>query len=92
VFSKASVVNTQTGENFYYIDGKFVPSEVKTLTSEEMTILTCTAKKDMQIKQICDTFNISESTLKRKRVALLNKLDVKTMGAAIYKATALRII
>jgi DNA-binding CsgD family transcriptional regulator len=92
VFCKASVVNINTGENFYYIDDKFVPSEVKTLTPEEMTILTCAAKKDMQIKQICDEFGISESTLKRKRVALLNKLNVKTMGAAIYKATALRII
>ena len=91
VFCKAAIVNIQTGENYDFIDGKFILSETKTLTPDEITILTCTAK-DMPIKQICAQLNISESRLKRKRLVLFSKLNVKTIAAAVYKATALKIV
>ena len=91
MFCKATIVNIQTGENYDFIDGKFILSEAKTLTPDEITILTCTAK-DMPLKQICALLDISESRLKRKRLTLFNKLNVKTIAAAIYKATTLKIV
>jgi DNA-binding CsgD family transcriptional regulator len=89
--SKACIVNIRTGERFDFIDGKFVASTVTALTPEEITILTHTAK-DMPNKQIADALEISESNLKRKRLALFDKLGVKSPAAAIYKATMLKII
>ena len=91
VFCKATIVNIQSGENYDFIDDKFVLSEAKTLTPDEITILTCTAK-DMPLKQICALLDISESRLKRKKLTLFNKLNVRTISAAIYKATVLKIV
>jgi DNA-binding CsgD family transcriptional regulator len=89
--SKACIVNIRTGERFDFIDGKFVASTIATLTPEEIMILTHMAK-DMPNKQIAGALKISESNLKRKRLALFDKLGVKTPAAAIYKATMLKII
>jgi hypothetical protein len=91
IFCKAMITNTVTGENYDFVDGKFVLSEAKTLTPDEIAILTCAAK-DMPVKQICATLHIPESRLKRKRLILFNKLQVRTVAAAIYKATVLKII
>jgi DNA-binding CsgD family transcriptional regulator len=91
VFNKASIINIETGKTYDFINGEFTKSEIRVLTPDEITILTY-ATQDMQVKQICDVLHISESNLKRKRLALFDKLDVKTMSAAIYKATLLKLI
>jgi DNA-binding CsgD family transcriptional regulator len=90
-FSKARIVNIQTGEQFDYIDGKFIQSTITALDRDELAILAHTAK-DIPNKQIADLLKISESNLKRKRLSLFDKLGVKTPAAAVYKATMLKII
>jgi len=91
VFCKAKIVNIQTGENYEFIDGKFLPSDIKALDLEEIAILKSTAE-DIPIKQIAQRLKISESSLKRKRQLIFDKLDCKTMVSAIYKATSMKLI
>jgi DNA-binding NarL/FixJ family response regulator len=91
MFSKAHIANVQTGEQYDFIEGKFVPSIITSLTPDETTILLHMAK-DMQRKQIAESLNISESSIKKKKQILFDKLNVKTSAAAVYKATMLKII
>jgi DNA-binding CsgD family transcriptional regulator len=91
MFSKAHIANIQTGEQYDFIDGRFVPSIIAALSPDEVTILLHMAK-DMQRKQIADALNISESSIKKKKQLLFDKLNVKTSAAAVYKATMLKII
>ena len=91
MFSKARIVNIHTGKQYDFIDGSFVESVITALEPDEIAILTHLAK-DVPNKQIADILNISEANLKRKRLSLFDKLNVKTPAAAVYRATMLKII
>ena len=91
VFNKARAVNIETGKQYDYLNEKFVESTTTALDTDEKIILTQMAK-DMPNKQMADLLKISESSLKRKRLALFDKLEVKSPAAAVYKATLLNII
>jgi len=91
ILSKAKIVNIQTGESYDYIQGKFMLSDVKTLSCEEIMILRYSAK-EIPLKQIADMLKVSVSSLKRKRQQIFDKLESKTIASAIYKATMMKII
>jgi DNA-binding CsgD family transcriptional regulator len=88
---QAHIVNQQTSETYDFIDNKFVLSDVKALTLEEISILNYLTK-DMMTKQIVDLLDISESTIMRKKNIIFDKLGVKSSYAAIHKAAKLGII
>jgi DNA-binding NarL/FixJ family response regulator len=71
--------------------GTFVLSDVKDLTSEEMTILRLMAKGKSG-KEICDSIKASDSGLKRKKQTIYTKLDVNNSNGALHKARLLGII
>lgn len=91
VINKANIVNFKTGEQFDYVDGKFVSAIAKSLTADEVAILSHMAK-DLQRKEIADTLKISEGSIKKKKQTLFEKLNVKTSTAAVYKATVMKLI
>jgi DNA-binding CsgD family transcriptional regulator len=91
IHSKASIVNYKTGEQFEYIDGKFLPTVAKSLTTDEIAILSHMAK-DLQRKEIAEMLKVSEASIKKKKQTLFNKLNVKTSTAAVYKATVMKLI
>ena len=88
---KATIDNFKTGEKFEYINGEFVPSEIKALTNEEISILKWIAG-GISGKNMCDLLNISERSLRRREQNAFSKLNANTPAAAVYKAVSLGII
>jgi DNA-binding CsgD family transcriptional regulator len=89
--SKANIVNFKTGETYNFMDGRFVRSDIRALTPDEIAILNYLAK-DMLTKQIAILLQVSESTVIRKKQDIFEKLGVRTSIAAVHKATKMRII
>jgi DNA-binding CsgD family transcriptional regulator len=88
---KASITDFETGETYNFIDGRFVLSDVRALTPDEITVLDGLAK-DIPAKQICDLLKISESAMIRKKRNIFDKLGVNTSVAAVHKATKMGAI
>jgi DNA-binding CsgD family transcriptional regulator len=88
---KANIYDFVTGETYNFVDGRFVLSDIRTLTPDEITILDGLAK-DIPAKQICDLLKISESAMIRKKRNIFNKLGVNTSVAAVHKATKMGVI
>jgi DNA-binding CsgD family transcriptional regulator len=91
VLGKAFVTNSETGEQFDYVEGQFLPSTVKLLTHLEIEILNHMTR-GLQRKEIANTLNVSESTMKKKIQDIYKKLNATTSAAAVYKATQMNII
>jgi DNA-binding NarL/FixJ family response regulator len=88
---KATIVNYETGKTYSFINDKFIHSDDKILTSEEISILEYLAK-DMLSKDIYNLLKISESALMRKKRQIFAKLGVKTATGAIHKAHIIRLV
>jgi DNA-binding CsgD family transcriptional regulator len=89
--AKAVLTNFLTGEQYIYKNDKFVLTTIKTLTHHEISILKWAAE-DKSSEQICDALHISESSFKRKRKQIFEKLNVQSTAAAVYKATSMGLI
>ena len=88
---KASMINHSTGDEYVFINDKFILTETKTLSDEDIRILKWWAE-DLTTEQICDELRISESSYKRKRKKIFDKLNVQTPAGAVFKAGALRLL
>jgi DNA-binding CsgD family transcriptional regulator len=89
--AKAIMMNTKTGDQYFFIDDEFVLSNTKVLTNEDIQILKWFAE-DQTREQICDILYISESTFKRKRKAIFEKLNVQTATGAVHKAGTMGLL
>jgi DNA-binding CsgD family transcriptional regulator len=89
--AKAVFTNSLTGEQYIYKNDKFFKTTIKTLTYDEILILKWTAE-DKTSEQMCDVLHISESSFKRKRKQIFEKLNVQSTAAAVYKASSMGII
>ena len=88
---KATITNTETGELYEYINGRFILSDKLAITEEDLLILKLMIN-DLNTEQIAKQLGVSLSNYSRKKQLLLDKLDVKTSTGAVYKAQALGII
>lgn len=89
--AKAVIVNHQTGDFYEFNNKKFVLKKTKALTSEDIQILKWMSE-DLSSEQICEYLKVSESSFKRKRLKLFNKMEVRTSAGATYKAHSLGLI
>ena len=88
---KACVECVKTGERFDYVDEKFVLSEQKYLTEEEIEILGHLAD-GLAMKQISAEMGISARLTERKKKEALDKLGAATQAAAVYRAKNMGLI
>ena len=88
---KASMINHSTGDEYVFVDDEFILTEKKTLSDEDIRILKWLAE-DLTAEQICDELRISESSYKRKRKKIFDKLNVQTPAGAVFKAGTLRLL
>jgi DNA-binding NarL/FixJ family response regulator len=88
---KAYIINHDTGDLLYYIDGLFQKSPAKQLTPDEIQILKYNAN-GLKEREIAKRMNISASGIKRRKQELFNKLKVANITAAVYKASQMEII
>jgi DNA-binding CsgD family transcriptional regulator len=89
--AKAIMTNFKTGDLYKYLDGEFVLVDKNVLTPEDVSILRWMAE-DLTAVQIGDKLRISESSFKRRRKKLFQKLNVHTAAGAVYKASLTGII
>ena len=89
--TRACVENHRTKERFDFIDKKFVPSDYKCLSSDEMAILGYLAD-GVAMKQISEKMGTSLRIVERKKKDVLNKLSAATQAAAVYKAKTMGLI
>jgi len=89
--TKACIDCIKTGERYDYIDNKFVLSQHKYLTEEEITILGYLAD-GMAMKQISAVMDLSLRAVERKKKDALEKLGAATQAAAVYKAKGMGLI
>ena len=89
--TKACIDCFKTGERYDYIDGKFVLSEHRHLTEEEVVILGHLAD-GIPIKAISDKIGLSLRVTERKKKNALDKLGAATQAAAVYRAKNMGLI
>jgi len=89
--TKACIDSVRTGERYDYIDGKYILSEHKHLTEEEIEILAHLAD-GIAIKQISAKIGISLRAVERKKKVALTKLGAHTQAAAVYRAKSMGLI
>ena len=80
-----------TGKRYDYVDGKFVLSQHKYLTQEEIAILGYLAE-GMAIKRISGILGMCLRTIERKKKKALDKLKAQTQAAAVYRAKSMGLI
>jgi DNA-binding CsgD family transcriptional regulator len=89
--TKACIDCGETGERYDYIGGKFVLSQHKHLTEEEVAILGHLAD-GIAIKQISAKVGMSLRAVERKKKDALSKLGAHTQAAAVYRAKNMGLI
>ena len=82
---KETITNTETGELYEYINGRFVLSDKLAITEEDLLILELMSN-DLDLEQIAEQLGVSTKTYTRKKLTLFDKLDVKNSAGAIRKA------
>ena len=87
----ATITNTQTGEHYVFIDGRYVLSEALAITQDELLILELMCN-DLSMDRIMSQLKIPKSSFMRKKQQLFSKLDVKNAAGAVYKAGLMGII
>ena len=87
----ATVTNTETGEQYVFTGEHYVLSDKLAVVQDELLILELLCK-DLSTEQIVARLNISESSYRRKKQLLFDKLNVKNTHGAIYKAGLMGII
>jgi DNA-binding CsgD family transcriptional regulator len=88
---KASISNFLTGERYDFAEDKFVLTNTKALSMEEIQILKHLSE-GLTVEQICDVLHNSPSTYKRKKKKIYEKLNVTTSSEATYKAHSMGLI
>jgi len=89
--TRACVENHRTKERFDFVNKKFVPSDYKCLSIDEMAILGYLAE-GVVMKQISEKMGTSLRIVERKKRDALNKLGAPTQAAAVYKAKTMGLI
>jgi len=89
--TKACIDCVKTGERYDYIDGKFIRSQHKYLTEEELSILGYLAD-GFAIKQISVKMGLCQRMIERKKKEALDKLGAPTQAAAVYRAMSMGLI
>jgi len=89
--TKACIDCVKTGERYDYIDGKFIRSQHKYLTEEELSILGYLAD-GLAIKQISVKMGLCQRMIERKKKEALDKLGAHTQAAAVYRAIRMGLI
>ena len=87
----AMVTHIGTGEQYVYMDERYVLSEQLALNQNDLLILKLICD-DLADAQIISQLGICVRTFKRKKELLFSKLNVKNAGAAVYKAHLMGII
>jgi hypothetical protein len=91
------IIDRKTGEQYNFIDKKFVKSNTHLPTQEEIMILNWMVQ-ELSDEKMSDQLNEQLETtttvanFKRKKRELYDKLDVSTSAAAIHKAHLMGII
>lgn len=83
--NKATITNTETGEQYEYINGRFILSDKLVVTSGDLLILELMGK-DLSSEQIAKQLGVSMSSFVRKKQSLFDKLGVKNPAGAMRKA------
>ena len=81
----ATVTNTETGEQHVYTNGRYILSDEFAITQNDLLILEL-MRNDLSTEQIIAQLDISLPKYRRKRQMLFDKLNVKNVGGAVYKA------
>jgi DNA-binding CsgD family transcriptional regulator len=86
------IIDRKTGEQYDFIDNKFVKSNTHILTQEEVMILNWMVQELSDEKMSEQLGTSTVANFKRKKRELYNKLGVSAAAAAIHKAHLMGII
>ncbi len=87
----ANVVDIMNHEKYDYINDAFQLTKTEMITGEDKKILEWMIN-DRSSEEICDLLKISDSSFKRKRRKLFEKLGVQTAAGAVHRAHLIGLI
>jgi ATP/maltotriose-dependent transcriptional regulator MalT len=87
----ATITHTETGEHYVFADGRYVLSDALAVTQDELLLLELMCN-DLSMDRIMSQLKIPKSSFHLKKQRLFEKLDVKNVGGAVYKAGLMGLI